>query len=75
LNDPRKRRAYSIEEILIGGASMFLFKLGSRNSINNKRREEAFEANYRECFGLRLPHQDTVADVLCQIDPDELEHS
>jgi len=74
LNDPRKRRAYSIEEILIGGASMFLFKLGSRNSINNKRREEAFEANYRECFGLRLPHQDTVADVLCQIDPDELEH-
>jgi len=57
----------------MGGAGMFLFKQGSRNSLNNKRRESAFTANYEQCFGVRLPHQDTVSDVLCQLDADQLE--
>jgi hypothetical protein len=57
-----------LEEILMGGPGLFLFKEGSRNSINNKRREEHFSANYQHYFALRLPHQDTVADVLCKLD-------
>ena len=73
VKDPRKRHDYSIEEILMGGISMFMFKQGSRNSINNKRREEAFTANYEHQFGLRLPHQDTIADVLLELPPDELD--
>jgi hypothetical protein len=40
LTDPRQRKDYSLEEILMGGTGLFLFKEGSRNSINNKRREE-----------------------------------
>jgi hypothetical protein len=41
--------------------------------LNNKRFEEAFMANYEHCSGMRLPHQDTVADVLTRIEPDKLE--
>jgi ribosomal protein L32 len=62
-----------MEEILFGGVAMFLFKQGSRNSINNKRREENFRANYLHTFGLRLPHQDTVVQVLEKLSPDKLE--
>ena len=57
----------------MGGTGMFLFKQGSRNSLNNKRFEETFMANYEHCFDMRLPHQDTVADVLTRIEPDRLE--
>jgi hypothetical protein len=62
-----------MEELLMGGTGMFLLKQGSRNSLNIKRFEETFMANYEHCFGMRLPHQDTVADVLTRIDPDNLE--
>lgn len=48
----------------MGGLSLFLFKQGSRNSINNKRREESFSTTYAHHFGLCLPHQDTVCEVL-----------
>lgn len=64
LADTRKRKDYSMEEIVMGAISIFLFKFGSRNSINNKRREEAFVENYEQTFGCRLPHQDTIAEVL-----------
>jgi hypothetical protein len=73
VTDPRKREDYSLDEILMGGTSMFLFKQGSRNSINNKRCQESFAANYERYFKVRLPHQDTVSDVLCQLDSLELE--
>ncbi|MDR1223039.1 MAG: hypothetical protein LBL07_09230 [Tannerella sp.] len=62
-----------MEELLMGGTSMFLFRQGSRNSLNIKRFDRTFLANYEYCFGMRLPHQDTVADVLTQVDPDSLE--
>jgi len=73
VEDPRLRKDYSMEEILMGGIGMFLFKQGSRNSFNNKRISDAFSANYQDGFGLRLPHQDTVFDVLEVLDPDKLE--
>jgi hypothetical protein len=71
--DPRARKDYRIEELLMGGTSMFLFKQGSRNSLNIKRFEETFMGNYEHCLGMRLPHQDTVAGVLTRIEPDSLE--
>jgi hypothetical protein len=62
-----------MEELLMGGTGMFLLKQGSRNSLSIKRFEKTFMTNYEYCFGMRLPHQDTVADVLTRIDPDSLE--
>jgi len=75
LPDTRKAqgRKYLIEEMLMGGLSMFLFKTGSRNSINNLREDGYFHENYRRLFGLRLPHQDCVADMLCSLPAEHLE--
>jgi hypothetical protein len=72
LPDTRKAKGkqYALEELLMGGMSLFLFKEGSRNSINNHRRDGYFDEHYRRMFGLNLPHQDAVADLLCQL-PDE----
>ena len=66
LTDTRKAQGkeYAIEELLMGGMMMFLLKSGSRNSINNNRRDGYFRTHYRRMFGVRLPHQDTVADLL-----------
>ena len=71
--DPRKHREYSMDEILMGATGMFLLKQDSRNSLNNKWKDDNFRAHYRNIFGLRLPHQDTVSDVLTEIEPEELE--
>lgn len=73
LPDPRKRRDYSINEIAMGGISMFLFKEGTRNAYNNDRTEPRFWENYRKIFNLKLPHMDTVNDVFCQMDGSGLE--
>jgi hypothetical protein len=62
-----------MEELLMGGTGMFLFRQGSRNSLNIKRFEETFMASYGHCLGMRLPHRDTVADVPTRIEPDNLE--
>lgn len=67
LPDPRKKRLYSLAEILTGGLCMFILKEGSRNSINNKRADGYFIDHYRQMFDARLPHQDTISDVLCDI--------
>ncbi|MEG1544581.1 MAG: hypothetical protein RR382_08680 [Tannerellaceae bacterium] len=57
----------------MGGLSMFLFKQGSRNSINNKRREESFSMIYHDHFNLRLPHQDSISQVLNHLSPEKLD--
>jgi hypothetical protein len=57
----------------MGAIALFLFKLSSRNNLNNKRREEPFVENYEQTFGVRLPHQDTTSDVFRNLDPAELE--
>ncbi|GHT36819.1 hypothetical protein FACS189435_0560 [Bacteroidia bacterium] len=38
LGDTRKRKDYAMEETAMGAIAIFLFKLGSRNSLDNKRR-------------------------------------
>ena len=62
-----------MEEIMMGGLSTFLFKSGSRNRLNNTRNGCHFSKNYLDLFGLKLPHQDSVKEVLCDLDPTRLE--
>ena len=53
-----------MNEIVMGGISMFLFKEGTRNAYNNDRAEPYF----RKIFDMRLPHMDTVNDVFLLTD-------
>ena len=73
IEDYRKKSDYAIEEIIMGAISLFLFKLGSRNNFNNYRADEEFVENYKELFDMRLPHQDTINDLLRLLPPIELE--
>jgi len=43
---------------------MFLFRKGSRNGLNNEREELQFVKNYERLFKVRLPHMDTVEEVM-----------
>jgi len=52
---------------------MHIFKTDSRNDFNEKRSEKYFMSNYMAAFGLRLPHMDTVNEVLKALDNNELE--
>jgi hypothetical protein len=73
--DTRKGQGkeYRIDAILMSGVSLFLFKAGSRNQLNNLRMDGYFSEHYQQLFGVPLPHQDTVNDLLCEIDNDALE--
>jgi hypothetical protein len=75
LPDSRKGQGkeYSMSAILMGGMSLFLFKTGSRNQMNNHRLDGHFSEHYHQLFGMKLPHQDTVKDVLRDLDDKELE--
>lgn len=73
LTDSRKRKDYSMAEILTGGLFMFIFKETSRNAYNNDRREEHFRKNFYKYFKFRLPHADAVDDVLRELPADQLE--
>jgi hypothetical protein len=53
--------------------SMYLFKQGSRNAMNNERAEEKFKSNYEKIFKIRLPHMDTVDKVIRLLNEDQLE--
>lgn len=72
--DHRKRKDYTVAELVTGCIALFLFKEASRNAINNDRKEEQFRKNYVRVFKLRLPHMDTVEDFLRQLNDQELEH-
>jgi hypothetical protein len=69
----RKRADYSLLELIMAGVAMFLFKQGSRNAMNNERDEPRFRKNYERLFKARLPHMDTVEDVLRVLAPHHLE--
>jgi len=73
LNDPRKRKEYSLAELVVGGIMLFVFKEGSRNAFDNDRREARFRKNYRRAFKLRLPGMDAVEDLYRLLDEHELE--
>ncbi len=60
----RKQPDYSLLELIMAGVAMFLFKQGSRNAMNNERDEPKFRQNDERLFHARLPHMDTVEDVM-----------
>ena len=71
--DCRKRTDYRLLERILVGVAMFLFKQGSRNAMNNERDEPTFRKNYERLFNARLPHMDTVEDVLRVLEAHHLE--
>jgi hypothetical protein len=75
LPDTRKPQGkeYGIEAVMFGGLSLFLFKEGSRNQLNNHRKDGHFCEHYHQLFGMKLPHMDTVNDVLCDLANEKLE--
>ena len=73
ITDPRKICDYSITEVLLAGLFMFMLKQDSRNAMNSDRAEKTFAENYQKIFGKRLPHMDTVNDVLIAVGNGELE--
>ncbi len=73
IEDYRKKSKYELVELITACIAMFIFKEGSRNAFNNDRDEENFKENYKNLFHMRLPHMDTVDDVMRQLDEGELE--
>jgi hypothetical protein len=73
LTDKRKRKEYTMSEILTGALFMYIFKEASRNAYNNDRREACFRKIFFKYFGFRLPQADTTDDVLRELPPGELE--
>ena len=71
--DPRKCHNYRIEEIVFAGIALFLFKCGSRNSMDNFSLSGSFKSNYQKAFGHRLPKMDSVANVFKELPSQELE--
>lgn len=69
----RTRPHYTLLELIMAGAAMFLFKKGSRNAMNNERDEPQFRKNYERLFKTRLPHMDTVEDVMEVLDTEHIE--
>ncbi len=64
LPECRKQPRYTLLELIMAGVAMFLFKQGSRNAMNNERDEPTFRKNDERLFKARLPHMDTVEDVM-----------
>ena len=73
IEDFRKKSEYKLTELITACIAMFLFKEGSRNALNNDRDEENFKVNYENLFHMRLPHMDTVDNVMRQLKESELE--
>jgi len=73
LADCRQKSDDTLAEILLAGILLFVFQQGSRNAFNNQRAEAKFRTHYERLFKLRLPHLDTVHQVLCRLPETELE--
>jgi hypothetical protein len=62
-----------MSEIILPAIVLFLFKEGSRNQMNEDSEEEQFRSNYKALFGLKLPHMDTVSNVMNKLEVKHLE--
>jgi hypothetical protein len=69
LPDSRKKQGkqYRIDELMMGGLTLFLLKEGSRNQLNNNRRDGHFSKHFQNLTGMNLSHMDTVNVELCKI--------
>jgi hypothetical protein len=62
-----------MSDIVTGALFMHLLKEGSRNAYTNDRRDAIFAKNYYRHFKLRLPHPDTIDEVMRTIKPELME--
>jgi hypothetical protein len=73
IEDCREKSNYEIAELITACIAMHIFKEGSRNAFNNDRQEGEFKKNYHKIFKMRLPHMDTVDNVMRRLPELELE--
>ena len=74
LPDSRSYKEYRIEELVLGGVMLFLFKSASRNDFDHKRKDSVFAKNYHNVFRLRLPSTEATNDILEVLDHEALEN-
>lgn len=73
MEDFRKKFDYELAALITACIAMCLLKEGSRNAFNNDRQEGNFKKNYQKIFKMRLPHMDTVDNVMRRLKESELE--
>lgn len=73
IEDCRNKSEYELVELIVACIFMMMIKSGSRNAFNNYKNTEAFEDNYYKLFKMRIPHMDTVNNVMCKLAEEELE--
>ena len=73
--DPRRVKSvkYKLSEVLLATVFMYMMRTPSRNDMNEERTNIIFKSNYEKYFKLKLPHMDTVNNVLEALDPSILE--
>ena len=64
---------YELAAHLTAGLALFLFKLGSRNQWNQKRKKLQFQKNYEKLLGFAMPHGDSINAVIERLDEDQIE--
>ena len=73
VSDYRQRPQYEVQELLMAVISMFLFKRGSRNAMDNTMQKGVFAKNIESIFGCSFPDLDTSNKLLEILTPKELE--
>ncbi len=69
----RKRPVYQIDDLIISGLFMFLFKQQSRNNADNTAKNLDLADSTWRFFKINLANMDTVDIYLRKLDPQELE--
>ncbi len=73
LEDCREKSDYEPAELITACIAMSIFMHGSRNAFNNAIKEGEFKENYKKIFKMRIPHMDTVDNVMRRLEEDQLE--
>jgi len=69
----RKRPVYQIDDLIISGLLMFLFKQQTRNNADNAAKNLDFADSIWRFFKINIADMDTVDIYLRKLDPQELE--
>lgn len=74
VDDCRKKAStYELAAHMTACLAMFLFKSGSRNQYNQYREDIQFKTNYQRLFGFKMPHGDSVQNVMGLLDIFQIE--
>jgi hypothetical protein len=74
LDDPRKKASpLELAAHLTACLAMFIFKAGSRNEYNQKRKDLQFQKNFKKLFGFTMPHGDSVHNVIVLLDETQVQ--